>query len=253
MKSIPLHNFLPNMLTIASVCSGLSGIRYALDGKWEVAAILVVIAGLLDLFDGRLARILGVSTDFGAQLDSLADFVNYGIVPPVIIYLWSLKHITIKGLGWGFVLFFAICCLIRLARFNTDLDDEDDSPDNNTTSIKKNKPKEPSAFVGMPSTVGGSLLLLPLIFDIEFSSNIINHPICIGIYSFVLALLMASKLPTFSTKKMSIPRNRGWIFMIAAGTFVCFMVMQPWLTIIFISLSYIILIPLYAIYYYKHL
>ena len=115
---LPLYRLLPSVITIIALCVGLTSLRYALAFKWEQSLFLLVIAAFLDGMDGRIARMLNVTSEFGAQIDSLADFVNFGVVPAILIYLWTLNDITIKGVGWGVVLFYVVCCSIRLARFN---------------------------------------------------------------------------------------------------------------------------------------
>ena len=119
-RAQPLIHLLPNMFTVLSLCAGLTSIRYALDGRFELAVALIVAAGALDGLDGRSARLLKISSKLGAQLDSLADFLSFGVAPAILVYLWSLNHV--KAFGWALALLFATCCALRLARFNTELE-----------------------------------------------------------------------------------------------------------------------------------
>jgi len=120
LKGMTVARLIPNMITVASTCAGLTGIRYALEARWEFAVAAILVAALLDALDGRMARLLRATSDFGAQLDSLSDFVAFGVSPALIVWLWSLS--TLGGPGWGIALFFAVCCGLRLARFNSRLD-----------------------------------------------------------------------------------------------------------------------------------
>ena len=232
-KFTPLTNLIPNIVTIASVCAGLTAIRYSFANRWDVAVILVIIAAFLDLFDGKIARMMKSTSDFGAQLDSLADFVNYGVVPPIIIYLWTLKYIPIKGIGWGFVLFFSICCIVRLARFNV----EHDAPDTQSDLF----------FTGLPSTAGGVLALLPIVASLEYDLAWQEMSFYIGIYMSIIAILMPSRVPSFCTKAVSIPSNWTWLFLVLAGTFIGAMIIEPWNTILATGIGYILSIPISCI------
>lgn len=120
---IPLYKLMPNIVTILGLCIGITSIRYALDGKWTMAVGLIVIAAILDGIDGRLARLLNSTSKFGAELDSLVDVINFGVAPALINYLWILHEIPYKGVGWAVVLIYSACSTIRLARFNSNLDD----------------------------------------------------------------------------------------------------------------------------------
>ena len=121
LRAQPLIHLVPNMFTVLSLCAGLTSIRYALDHRFELAVILIMVAGVLDGLDGRSARLLKITSKLGAELDSLADFLSFGVAPAILVYLWSLNQV--KAFGWALALLFATCCALRLARFNTELED----------------------------------------------------------------------------------------------------------------------------------
>lgn len=227
----PLRRLFPSIVTIAAICFGLTSIRYALKQQWEVAVAFVIIAGFLDVLDGRLARFLKATSNFGAQLDSLADFVNFGVAPAIIIYLWELNKIPTKGLGWAFALFYSICSAIRLARFNSDLSEED-------------RPAwRDGFFTGVPAPMGAYLGLLPMIISFESHSTEFFHPLAIGLYLDVIALLMASRMPTFATKKTAIPKEYISIFLVCFGLLVGVIIIQPWISLSILGLLYISSFP----------
>lgn len=227
----PISKLFPNIVTVMSICFGLTAIRYALDEKWEIAVSFIVIAGFLDVIDGRLARFLKATSNFGAQLDSLADFVNFGISPAIILYLWELKKISVKGLGWAFALFFAVCAAIRLARFNSDLAEQD-------------KPAwKEGFFTGVPSTAGAYLSMIPIMLSFKMNFMDYVHPILIGLYAAIIAALMASKLPTFATKKIIIHKEYISLTLALVGLLVAIIIMEPWFILPFLGIIYLFSLP----------
>lgn len=227
----PLRRLFPNIVTIIAICFGLTSIRYALKEQWEIAVAFIIIAGFLDVLDGRLARFLKATSNFGAQLDSLADFVNFGVAPAIIIYLWELNKIPLKGLGWSLVLFYAICSAIRLARFNSDLAEED-------------RPAwREGFFTGVPAPMGAYLALLPMIVSFESDFIKVWHPLVIGLYLGVIGILMASRLPTFATKKIAIPKQYISIFLVCFGVIVGVIIIQPWSSLSLLGVIYIFSFP----------
>jgi CDP-diacylglycerol--serine O-phosphatidyltransferase len=230
-RLLPISKLFPSFITVMAICFGLTSIRYALNSQWDVAVAYIVIAGFLDVVDGRLARFLKATSDFGAQLDSLADFVNFGIAPAIVVYLWELHKVQIKGLGWALALFYSICSAIRLARFNSDLLDPD-------------RPAwKEGFFKGVPAPMGGYLVLLPIM--LSFECNILDyiHPLAIGIYMVVIGLLMASKLPTFATKKIIIHKEYISIILVLAGLVVGVIIMEPWISLSLLGLLYVCTFP----------
>lgn len=232
---LPLHRLFPNFVTIMGLCSGLTAIRFALDGRFEHAAIAIIVAAILDGMDGRLARLLNASSNFGAQLDSLADFISFGVAPAIIMYVWTLQNI--RGAGWAVALFFAVCCAIRLARFNSDMFEPDEEDE---------KPSPERFFTGAPAPAGGLLALAPLMisFEPEFYSVTSAHlPWVNAGYVAIIAMLMASRIPTFSFKKMRIRQEYGVYVMAAAGLLITFAIIEPWITFPAIGIGYLALLP----------
>ena len=187
-SQLPVRTIVPNSLTVLALCAGLTAIRFAIEGRFEAAVAAIIIASVFDALDGRIARMLRGSTRFGAELDSLTDFVNFGVAPVVILYLWSLGEIG--GLGWIAVLGFSVCCALRLARFNVALED----PDKPAWSA--------NYFVGVPAPAGALLVMLPLYLDFIGISFLKTLPLLVAIHCFFVAFLMVSRIPTFSGKRM---------------------------------------------------
>ena len=223
---------LPNIVTFTSLCLTLTAIRFSIAGEYFFATSLLIFAGFLDGMDGRLARFLNASNDFGAQLDSLVDFVNFGIVPGFIIYFWVNSYGEIFGLDWAMVLIFAICAAIRLARFNVDLTDKTIDP-----IIQK------YFFKGIPSPVGAALTMLPMVLFYEFGEGFYCNQI-------LVAILMASKIPTISIKKIPIKNNKIFLTSLILGSIIFGIIFRPWLTLAIIGITYTCSIP-FTIYYYQ--
>jgi CDP-diacylglycerol---serine O-phosphatidyltransferase len=236
---VPISRLFPSMVTIMAICFGMTAIRYALKAEWDVAAAFIIISGFLDVVDGRLARYLKATSNFGAQLDSLADFVNFGIAPAIVLYLWGLNQIEVKGLGWGLVLFYSICSAIRLARFNSNLDQPD-------------RPAWKDAFfTGIPAPAGAYLALMPLLLSFNFNILEYVHPIVIGIYLTIIGILMASRIPTFATKKLVIKKEHISFVLVIAGLLIGSIIMAPWITLPLLGTIYISTFPFSIIYYKK--
>lgn len=235
---VPLYKLFPNFITIVALCIGISSVRYAMDAKMQIAAGLIIIAGFMDGVDGRLARLLNSSSRFGAQLDSLADMVSFGVAPALVIYLWSLHHIPYRGIGWAIVLFYLICSVLRLARFNVQSED------------KESALRAQYFFSGIPIPCGAGLLLLPMISTFELMPNFKFSPVFIAFYTVAIGILMISKIPTLAFKKINISKNYlSLLFVIMAALMAC-MILEPWIILPFLELIYIALIP-YSIYLYR--
>jgi CDP-diacylglycerol--serine O-phosphatidyltransferase len=235
-RMLPLTMLIPNIITIAALCAGLTSVRYALDQKWEMAVAFIVLAAVMDGMDGRLARLLNATSKFGAQLDSLADFISFGVAPALILYLWQLQYIEVKGLGWGLVLFFATAMALRLARFNTALEDD-----------KKPEWKE-RFFVGVPAPSGAGLLLFPMIamFFANDKLGILTYPFPIYTlagYLVIIALLMVSRIPTFSFKRMTIEREYVPFILVGTVIFIALLILEPWAMLSLVAIAYLCLIP----------
>jgi len=228
------------MVTLASLCIALSAIRFSLEGNFIKASAFLLLAGFMDGVDGRLARFLNSSSDFGAQLDSLVDFVNFGVTPGFVIYAWVNSFADVRGLDWALVLFFAVCSAIRLARFNVDL-----------TRESVNPILEKYFFKGIPAPVGAAMAMLPMILSYEFGEGFYTNPMIIIAYVAVLAVFMASRVPTISIKKIPIKNEYIYLTMLILGSIVIGLLMEPWLTLAIIGITYAISIPITILAYIK--
>lgn len=237
VKPLPFIKLLPNLVTISSLCVGFSSIRFALESKWEAAVLCIVIAAFLDGIDGRIARILGATSHFGAELDSLCDFVNFGVVPAILLYCWSFSDSGFKLFAWVVVLLYVVCMSLRLARFNTGLIDKD--------SVALSK----KFFIGVPAPVGAMLLIIPIIisFDIlpffDLNLNIKSSSLLLMVYQVIIALLLASRLPTFSFKDIIIKPEYVWIFLFFSGALIIGLIIYPWYMLPIMGLIYLCTIP----------
>lgn len=219
-----LIQLLPNVLTITAICAGLSAIRFGVQGNYMLAVQLIIAAGILDAMDGRIARLLGSCSKIGAELDSLADFLNFGVAPSLTLYFWALQDI--RGLGWISVLIFAICCVMRLARFNVGNKSDNEDHDN-------------AYFEGVPSPAGALLVMLP----IYVSFTVANAPVLPGylicIYMIIVGLLLISRIPTWSFKTTRISRGNVKFFLIGVAIIGTALVTFAWITLIALCLGYI--------------
>jgi CDP-diacylglycerol--serine O-phosphatidyltransferase len=236
----PLFRLLPNLVTLTSLCIALTSIRYALAGDFVHASIFLLVAGFMDGVDGRLARFLNSSSDFGAQLDSLVDFVNFGVTPGFVIYSWVHYAGGFPVFDWAMVLFFAVCGAIRLARFNVALSDD-----------KKNPLLDKYFFIGIPAPVGAAMSMLPMVLYYEFGPGFYSEPVLVVIYTSILALLMASRVPTISIKKIPIRNEYAYLTLVILGSIIIGLVVEPWLTLAVIGVTYAFSIPMTVFYYNK--
>ena len=229
LQRTTMNQLIPNILTVAALCSGLTAIRFGLIERWDLAIFAIVIAGIFDGLDGRVARLLSGGTKFGAELDSLSDFVAFGVAPAMMLYLWTMY--AFAGIGWAIVLLYAVCCALRLARFNTALGD----------------PNPPSwaryYFTGVPAPAGAGLVLLPMMAAQEFGPGFFDRPAVNAVVLVVIALLMVSRVPTFSIKQIKITPA----FFLPALLIACLMVAAfasaPIMTLICIGFVYLASIP----------
>lgn len=229
----PLFRLLPNLVTLASLCIALTAIRYANNGDFFHASAFLLVAGFMDGVDGRLARFFNSSSDFGAQLDSLVDFVNFGVVPGFVIYSWVSTFSDFDGLSWALVLFFAVCGAIRLARFNVDL-----------TREAVNPTLEKYFFKGIPAPVGAAMAMLPMVLSYEFGEGFYTNPVLVITYTAVLAVLMASRVPTISIKKIPIKNEYAYLTLLILGSIIIGLLVEPWLTLAIVGITYGISIPI---------
>lgn len=232
LKSLPFTRFIPNLITLAALCIGLSAIQFSLNSRWETAVLCIFVAGLLDGMDGRVARILGSPSKFGAELDSLADFCNFGFAPAVVLYLYALNQLG--RIGWVICLFYVMCMALRLARFNTLID-----------IPESDKPLSSKFFMGTSAPVTAMLVLLPMIIDFQISPAqlpaFISAVLMLGI-----GFLAVSKVPTFSFKGGNVPRKFVLPLFLLILSLLAGLVMYTWFTLTIMGVVYVSLIPVSA-------
>jgi CDP-diacylglycerol--serine O-phosphatidyltransferase len=230
LRGFSINRLIPNVLTLAALCSGLTAIRFGLQGQFRLAVIAVIVAAIFDALDGRVARRLGVTSRFGAELDSLSDFLCFGVTPALVLYLAALKDAG--PLGWVVTLMFPICSALRLARFNTAL--LADVPPPAWTG---------QYFTGVPAPAGALLALIPLVVSFEAEAAWPRHPIVVGVVLVVVGGLMVSRLPTFSFKKGRIPRHLVLPALLIAALTMGVIASSPWIGLSLLGLIYLGLIP----------
>jgi CDP-diacylglycerol--serine O-phosphatidyltransferase len=230
LRGFSINPLIPNVLTLAALCSGLTAIRFALQGQFRLAVIAIIVAAIFDALDGRVARRLGVASQFGAELDSLSDFLCFGVTPALVLYLASLKDGG--ALGWVVTLMFPICSALRLARFNTGL--LADTPPPAWTG---------SYFTVVPAPAGAVLALIPLLVRFVAEAAWPRHPLLVGIVLLTVGGLMVSRLPTFSFKKGRIPRHLVLPGLLGAGLVMGVLASSPWIGVSLLGLVDVSLIP----------
>jgi CDP-diacylglycerol--serine O-phosphatidyltransferase len=239
-KAIPVRTLLPNLITLLALCAGLTAIRLAVEDKLELALAAIVFAALLDGIDGRVARMLKGTSRFGAELDSLADFVNFGVAPALILYLWGLHDL--KSAGWIAALVFAICAGLRLARFNVMIDDPN------------RPPWAGNFFTGIPAPAGAITVLLPIYV------TFLGVPVGLVtvwftfVYTLLIALLMVSRLPVFSGKRVGkrVPPEMVLPVFVMVVLFFALLVSYPWQVLTLGTLAYLACLPLGWLSYREH-
>ena len=229
LKGLSINHLLPNVLTVLALCSGLTAIRFAMQERWEPAVIAIVIAAILDALDGRIARLLNGQSKFGAELDSLSDAISFGVAPAFMMYLWGLNGAG--SLGWIAAMAYAVCCALRLARFNSRL------------GVVDLPPWAYNYFTGVPAPAGAGLVLLPMILGFEIGPDLPGHPAVIVPWTLLIGGLMVSILPTFSFKGARVPAH--WVVPALAGVglLAAMMVSQPWWTLSIVGLAYMATLP----------
>lgn len=220
---------IPTMLSLLALCFCISTIKYAYSGHLMLATSLLLIACFLDGIDGRIARLLNVSSDFGAQIDSLADMVNFGIAPGFILYCWKLSEVEWNLFSWFAVLLLACCMAIRLARFNIDLSTKD-----------WNDPLVKYFFRGMPAPAVAAMSMFPIVLTFRFGYGFWNNPLLIVIYTIILALFAGSTLPTPCFKKVKISEKYKNLVLILVSMYIILLVMDPWLALSVLGILYTI-------------
>lgn len=226
---ISLRALAPNAVTALALCTGMSGAWFALEGRWENAVAAIVVAGILDAMDGRIARLLKGESRFGAELDSLSDVIAFGATPALIIYSWVMQEMP--RFGWTISVFFVLCAALRLARFNAQIDTEQ-------------QPHKSAGFnTGVPSPAGAGLALLPMIIWFETQAEWLRDYRLIAPWLIIVALLMISNVATFSWSSIKVRPSFRFMALAAVGLFGATLVAAPWVALIGFSLLYITMLP----------
>jgi CDP-diacylglycerol---serine O-phosphatidyltransferase len=223
-ESLPFLHLLPNLVTILGLCVGLTAIRFAFEDRFEVAAALIIFAAVIDGLDGLVARRLKATSSFGAELDSLSDFVCFGVAPGLLVYRFALGDEP--GLGWVFVLAFVICCCLRLARFN----------------ISRDQPLPEGVrphFVGVPAPSAAMLALLPVFATLAGLADLREFPVPVALYLGLVGLMMISRVPTLSPKALRISRDRARWVLVGMALLVGLMLTRFWLLMVLAVLAYV--------------
>ena len=229
---------LPNAITLIGVCIGLTSIKFAIDGKFAIAIIAILFAGLMDALDGRIARLIKGTSKMGKELDSLGDVISFGVAPALVMYFWNLQYLD--KLGWFICLIYVICVALRLARFNVNSEEEPSWKDN--------------FFEGMPSPAGGIIVLMPLIFSFSALEEFffkVNYDLLVPIFFISVSLLLISTIPTYSFKKIIIPRSMTKFLLFGIVLFFGALLVYTFKILAISSFIYICLIPISYFHYKK--
>jgi CDP-diacylglycerol--serine O-phosphatidyltransferase len=229
LEDLSISRLVPSTLTLMGLCSGATAIRFALLSDWKTAVTCVVFAMIFDMLDGRAARMLGADTRFGAQLDSLADLVSFGVAPGIIMYNWSLSRMG--AAGWATALIFCACSAIRLARFNVQ------------SARDEGASKSNPYFTGLPTPAAACMMLLPLLISFQWDGQTVREPWVVGIMIAITSALMVSRLPTPSVKHMRLSREHRFLAGLVGGILVMLLIIWPWATLTGGLLIYVATIP----------
>lgn len=234
LREIPLRLMIPNLVTMLAICAGLSGIRLAFEGRFEIAVAMVLLAAFLDAMDGRVARRLKATSKFGAQMDSLADVVNFGVAPALVVYAYLLD--IARSLGWISALVFVVAAALRLARFNV-------------MAESPGKPKwQADYFIGIPAPAAAVLVMLPVYLGfLGFETGSVQAFVG-ALYTLLIAFLMVSQLPVYSGKSSSAKINRDWVVpvILLVVLYVLFLMTYTWETMTFSAIAYLVFLPFSA-------
>jgi CDP-diacylglycerol--serine O-phosphatidyltransferase len=230
LSGLSVNRLIPNILTLLALCAGMTAMRFAMAGNFQMAVVSIIVAGVFDGLDGRMARLLKSTSSFGAELDSLSDFVSFGVAPAAVLYLWTMSQL--HSIGWAIVLFFAVCCALRLARFNTE-------------AAVERPPYMAPFFSGAPAPAGAGLIMIPMFLAFQSGDWLFRSPYLNAVTVGGTALLMVSKVPTVSLKRIvRIPHD--WVVptLLGVGVATAFLTTAPWPTLTVVGFVYLGSIPL---------
>ena len=228
-RGLALRSVIPNAITAAALCSGLTGIRFAIVGDWEKSLIAIILAGMLDGIDGRIARLLKAQSRFGAELDSLADSLSFGMAPALVLFLWSLQDLP--RFGWFASLAFALCCALRLARFNAQID------------VKDQPHKSAGFLTGVPAPLGAGLAFLPTYLWLASGEPIFREPILVALWVGIIAALMISNIATMSWTSIRPRHDLRLGLIVMVGLLFAALLTEPWWTLALLSVAYLLSMP----------
>ena len=229
IRRFSLNKMIPNILTLLALCAGMTAIRLGLEEHYRPAVVAIIVAGVFDGIDGRIARLLKGTSEFGAELDSLSDFVSFGVAPALLMYIWTLQ--SFSSLGWVVALLFAVCCALRLARFNT--------------QIGADLPAYAyNFFTGVPAPAAAGLAIVPMLLDFEFGWSGFRNAWFGAAVLAAVGALMVSRVPTFSMKRFHIAREWVLPLLLVIGGLAALATTEPWATLLLIGVIYIGSIPL---------
>ncbi len=229
MKKLSLRSLIPNLFTFISLTLGLTALKFAIEGKWEISVSLVVFASFLDNIDGKIARLLKSNSNFGIELDSLSDLISFGVTPALIVYLWS-KSMMIDGV-WAMVIFYAICSTSRLAKFNI-------------SNLENSSGKNIKYFFGISTPAAAGLSLLPMMLNFRFNLEFYLVDNFLRYYLLIPSILMISNIPTFSMKGIKLDKKVTPFIIILLASFLSLLLTDFWLAIIILISVYFVSIPL---------
>jgi CDP-diacylglycerol--serine O-phosphatidyltransferase len=229
LKDLSINKLIPNILTVLALCAGLTAIRFGIQERFDLGVVAILLAAVLDTLDGRIARMLGGSTKFGAEMDSLSDVIGFGVAPAVLLYEWVMR--AAGSVGWALVLLYCVCCALRLARFNTRLGASDLPP----WAYK--------FFTGVPAPAAAGLVLTPMMVSFEVGPGLFSHVFVNAIVIVAVSALMISQVPTYSGKSIRVPQHYVLPLLLVVGLLAAFLVGAPWSTLTAIALLYVGSIP----------
>lgn len=228
-RGIPLRAVLPNAVTALALCSGLTGVRFAIGGDWERAVMMIMLAGVLDGIDGQIARMIRGESRFGAELDSLSDAISFGVAPALILYLWAL--IAVPKIGWIVALLYAVFCALRLARFNAQIDNDA-------------QPRKLAGYLtGIPAPAGAGLAMLPIYIWLWSGEELARSPWIVTPWVALIGLLMVSSVATYSWKSLRLRRNVRFEALVVVAILLAALVTAPWHTLTVICAGYLATLP----------
>ncbi|MBR0647877.1 CDP-alcohol phosphatidyltransferase family protein [Plastoroseomonas hellenica] len=237
-EGLSFNRLIPNLMTMLGLCAGLVAIRAATEGRFGMAAALIVVAAVIDGLDGRLARLLKATSRFGAEFDSLSDFLCFGVAPAFVLYLWTMHDA--RGIGFAPCLMFAVCMALRLARFNAALD----------VGVAPKPAYAYNFFTGVPAPAGAAVALVPLFAGLALGEwgqgawvGLVRNPITVGLVLIVTAMLLVSTLPTWSFKNFKVPRAAVLPLLLGVGLFVALLLSEPWAALAAAGLIYLGMLP----------